>query len=64
MKVERTKKDARERARESFLTGVTNMGRSPKESIGLGLPPLRQYWQQINREARLLSALPDAGRFA
>jgi len=28
------------------------MGRPPKEWIGLGLPPLRQYWQQINREER------------
>jgi hypothetical protein len=32
------------------------MGRPPKDWLELGLPPLRQYWQQINREERQADA--------
>ena len=32
------------------------MGRPPKDWAELGLPPLRQYWQQINRGERKADA--------
>jgi len=40
------------------------MGRPPKDWAELGLPPLRQYWQQINREERKADAELRARRKA
>src|SRR5258705_11144219 len=32
------------------------MGRPPKWIAALGMPPLRQHWQQVNREERAAQA--------
>ena len=40
------------------------MARPRKDSFDLGLPPLRQYWQQINREERETQAHARSNRKA
>ena len=40
------------------------MGRPPADWADLGLPPLRQYWQQINRDERAADADVRAKRKA
>src|SRR4051794_40809456 len=46
-----------ERAREiEHDTGVTSMARRSKEWAALGLLPLRQHWQEINRAERAAKA--------
>jgi hypothetical protein len=44
------------------LSGVTRMGRPPKEWAAIGLPPLREYWREINRQERQARAHERAKR--
>src|SRR2546423_5104760 len=43
-------------AKSNTITGATSMARRSKEWAALGLLPLRQHWQEINRQERAAKA--------